>query len=79
MSDSVNETVAEQQAAVEDYIEATVPGARWTSLNSAQATGDDVRNILADNPFAPFVFPVGLGIVVAGGVEKLIAFRRETS
>lgn len=79
VSDSVNETVAEQQAAVEDYIEATVPGARWTSLNSAQATGDDVRNILADNPFAPFVFPVGLGIVVAGGVEKLIAFRRETS
>ena len=77
ISDAVTEQVVEQQEAVQEYVEANVPGARWTSLSSAQATDDDVRNILADNPFAPLVFPVGLGVTVAGGLEKLLTFRRE--
>ena len=78
VNEEVTEQVNKQQEAVDEYIQATQPGARWTSLSSSQATGDDVRNILADNPFAPFVVPMGLGITVAGGLEKFLAFRRQT-
>ena len=33
--------------------------------------------MLADNPFAPFAIPLGLGVTFAGGLEKLLAFRRQ--
>ena len=78
INDDVSERVSEQQQAVQEHIESTVPGARWTSLSSSQATGDDVNTILSSNPFAPFAVPTSLGIAVAGGVEKLAAFRRQT-
>ena len=77
VNEAVDQIVNEQQEAVNEYVESTVPGARWTSLSSAQATGDDVRNILAGNPFAPLVIPTGLGITVAGGLEKFLFFRRQ--
>ena len=73
----VTEKILEQEKAVQEQVAQTVPGARWTAINATQASGDDVRNVLADNPFAPFAIPVGLGITVAGGLEKLLAFRRQ--
>ncbi|MBP3866675.1 MAG: hypothetical protein J6D25_02560, partial [Eggerthellaceae bacterium] len=69
--------VLEQEAAIDKAVTASRPGARWTQLSTVDPTDDDVRRILADNPFAPFVLPLGLGIAVAGGLEKLLAFRRE--
>ncbi len=69
--------VQEQEAAIDKAVTNSRPGARWTQLSTVEPTNDDVRRILADNPFAPFAIPLGLGIAVAGGLEKLIAFRRE--
>ncbi|MBQ2680379.1 MAG: hypothetical protein IJF97_00430, partial [Eggerthellaceae bacterium] len=69
--------VQEQEAAIDKAVTNSRPGARWAQLSTVEPTNDDVRRILADNPFAPFAIPLGLGIAVAGGLEKLIAFRRE--
>ncbi|MBO4351929.1 MAG: hypothetical protein J5818_00360 [Eggerthellaceae bacterium] len=69
--------VQEQEAAVDKAVTNSRPGARWTQLSTVEPTNEDVRRILAENPFAPFAIPLGLGIAVAGGLEKLIAFRRE--
>ena len=69
--------VQEQEAAIDKAVTNSRPGARWTQLSTVEPTNDDVRRILADNPFAPFAIPLGLGIAVAGGLEKLLAFRRE--
>lgn len=54
----------------------STPGAKWTEI-SARPSSEDIQNALADNPFAPFAIPMGLGITVAGGLEKLLAFRRQ--
>ena len=69
--------VQEQEAAIDKAVTNSRPGARWTQLSTVEPTNDDVRRILAANPFAPFAIPLGLGIAVAGGLEKLLAFRRE--
>lgn len=74
----VTALVLEQEAAIDKAVTSSRPGARWTELSTVDPTDEDVRRILADNPFAPFVLPLGLGIAVAGGLEKLLAFRRET-
>ena len=73
----VTALVLEQEAAIDQAVTASRPGARWTQLSTVDPTDDDVKRILADNPFAPFALPLGLGIAVAGGLEKLLAFRRE--
>lgn len=54
----------------------STPGAKWTEI-SARPSSEDIQNALADNPFAPFAIPMGLGITVAGGLEKLLVFRRQ--
>ena len=69
--------IQDQKKTVDQALDTSRPGARWTQINAVETTPDQVRNILADNPFAPFVMPVGLGVIVAGGVEKLLAFRRQ--
>lgn len=69
--------VQEQEAAIDKAVTNSRPGVRWTQLSTVEPTNEDVRRILADNPFAPFTIPLGLGIAVAGGLEKLLAFRRE--
>ena len=73
----VTALIQDQKKTVDQALETSRPGARWTQINAVETTPDQVRNILADNPFAPFVMPVGLGVIVAGGVEKLLAFRRQ--
>ena len=73
----VTALIQDQKKTVDQALDASRPGARWTQINAVETTPDQVRNILADNPFAPFVMPVGLGVIVAGGVEKLLAFRRQ--
>lgn len=78
VNEDVTQKILEQQEAVQEYIESTVPGARWTALSSSQASGDDARNILSENPFAPFAIPTGLGITAAGALEKILFFRRQT-
>ena len=73
VNDAVSERIAEQQAEAKNK-----PGARWTELSSINPTDEDVKNILGINPFAPFAGPAALGLTVAGGLEKLIGFRRQT-
>lgn len=79
INDAVSQQIVEQVEAKQATMEATTPGARWTKLNTLDPTSDDVRNVLAGNPFAPFVIPLGLGATAAGGVESFIAFRRQVS
>ena len=73
----ISALIQDQQKTVDRALETSRPGARWTKINTVDPTSDQVKNILADNPFAPFVVPLGLGVVVAGGVEKFLAFRRQ--
>ncbi|MBR0406217.1 MAG: hypothetical protein IJI68_13610 [Eggerthellaceae bacterium] len=56
--------------------EAKTPGARWTKI-SATPEPEEVRRVLASNPFAPLTAPFALGLTAAGVVEKLLAFRRQ--
>lgn len=77
INEDVSEQVAEQEQAEQEYVESTTPGARWTQLNTIEPSGDDVTRVLDGNPFAPFVVPFGLGVTAAGGVEKLLLFRRQ--
>ena len=74
----VTSLVQDQQAAIEQAVTAARPGARWTQLSTVEPTNEDISNILADNPFAPFALPMGLGLIAAGSVEKVLAFRRQT-
>lgn len=72
----MSEQILEQVQAEQAQVTATTPGARWTEINAVNPGGDDVRRILSSNPFAPFVMPLGLGLVVAGGLERFLSFRR---
>lgn len=74
----ISAMVQDQQAAIDEAVTASRPGARWTELNTVEPTKEDIDNILADNPLAPFALPMGLGLIAAGGVEKVLAFRRQT-
>ena len=73
----VSDKIAEQQEAAKEQKESKTPGAKWTELNTITPKQEDVQRIFADNPFAPLAVPMGLGIIVAGGLEKLLAFRRQ--
>ena len=74
----VTALVQDQQTAIDKAVTESRPGARWTQLNTVEPTSEDIDNILADNPLAPFALPMGLGLIAAGGVEKVLAFRRQT-
>ena len=77
INDDVSDVIKEQEKAADEKAAETVPGARWTQLKTMEKPGDEVRRVLDSNPFAPFAIPIGLGITVAGGLEKLFAFRRQ--
>lgn len=74
----ISAMIIDQQAEIDRATTSSKPGARWTKLSTVDPTNDDIRNILADNPFAPFVIPLGLAFAVAGGLEKYLGFRRQT-
>ena len=78
MNPEVTALVQDQQAAIDKAVTESRPGARWTQLNTVEPTSEDIDNILADNPLAPFALPMGLGLIAAGSVEKVLAFRRQT-
>ena len=73
----VSEVVNEQKREQQEQVEAVTPGARWTSLNTIEPTGDDIQRVLENNPVAPLVIPFGLGLIAAGGLEKVLFFRRQ--
>ena len=73
----VSEQIKEQQETSQELDQASTPGARWTELTTLSPSDDDVQRIFADNPLAPFALPTGLGLVFAGGLEKLLTFRRQ--
>lgn len=77
VDDDVSDVIKEQEKAANEKAAETVPGARWTQLKTMEKPGDEVRRVLDANPFAPFAVPVGLGLTVAGGLEKLLFFRRQ--
>ena len=72
----VSAQITQQVQAARDNAMKSTPGARWTEINAVNPGGEDVRRVLADNPFAPFAIPLGLGLVVAGGFERFLSFRR---
>ena len=74
----INEAVSKQakQQKTPKKADSSNPGAKWTEI-SARPSSEELQNALANNPFAPFAVPLGLGITVAGGLEKLLAFRRQ--
>ena len=73
----VSEKIAEQQEAIKEAKESKTPGARWTEISALNPKDDELQRIFADNPFAPFAIPLSLGVVFAGGLEKLLSFRRQ--
>ena len=77
VNSEVSEKVQEQIEEQKEETESKTPGARWTEINTVNPYSQDVQRIMAENPFAPFGIPVGLGIIAAGGLEKLLAFRRQ--
>ncbi|MBR3328217.1 MAG: fibronectin type III domain-containing protein, partial [Atopobiaceae bacterium] len=72
----VSEIIMEQNNK-DSQNKAATPGARWTEISAVNASQDDIRRVLAGNPFAPLAAPFALGITAAGLVEKLVAFRRQ--
>lgn len=76
IDDTVTKKIKAQEKAAKQEKEQSQPGARWTEI-TPNSPSEEVQNILADNPFAPYALPFGLGIALAGGLEKLIAFRRQ--
>ena len=72
----VSEDVSKKIADQNKTDDSKVPGARWTKI-SATPKPDEVRHVLAANPFAPLAAPFALGLTTAGLVEKLLAFRRQ--
>lgn len=74
---TLGDEAIEQLTQAQELAEATTPGARWTALKTLNPTSEDVASILGSNPLAPYVMPFSLGILIAGGLEKLIAFRRQ--
>ena len=77
INQDVTAKINEQNNAAKEKSDSTKPGARWRELNTLNPSDEDVQRIFADNPFAPFAIPLGLGVVFAGGLEKLLAFRRQ--
>ncbi len=73
---NVTERIQKQKQQEKQQKEST-PGARWTEISASMPNSDDVRRVLAGNPFAPFAAPFALGLTAAGAVEKLVAFRRQ--
>ena len=71
---NVTDKIKKQNAKTPVDKEAT-PGARWTELSTMN--NDDVRRVLAGNPFAPFAAPFAFGVTAAGAIEKLVVFRRQ--
>lgn len=76
INDEISAQIEEQNQKIEQAMNETVPGARWTALKTLNPTGDEISRVLADNPFAPFVIPFALGLLVAGALEKFISYRR---
>lgn len=74
---AVTAEILEQREAVNEAVQATHPGARWTALTTVDPDGKDIQRILSDNPFVPLTAPFALGITAAGFVEKLLGFRRQ--
>ena len=75
--DFEHQAAATENKAAKEKSESTTPGARWTELKTLNPSDDDVQRIFADNPFAPFAVPLGLGVIFAGGLEKFLVFRRQ--
>ncbi|MBQ9043141.1 MAG: Ig-like domain-containing protein [Eggerthellaceae bacterium] len=74
---TITAEILEQREAVNEAVQATRPGARWTALTTVEPDGKDVQRILSENPFVPLTAPFALGITAAGFVEKLLGFRRQ--
>ena len=74
---TVTAEILKQKEEVNEVIESTRPGARWTALSTVDPDGQDIKRILSDNPFAPLTAPFALGLTAAGVVEKIFAFRRQ--
>ena len=74
MHAELGEPDAPQQ--VVDWAYEVLGGLELVVCNAVNPGGEDVRRVLADNPFAPFAIPLGLGLVVAGGFERFLSFRR---
>ena len=77
INQDVTQKINEQNNAAKEKAESNTPGARWTELKTLNPSDDDVQRIFADNPFAPFAVPLGLGVIFAGGLEKFLVFRRQ--
>lgn len=74
---TLGDEAIEQLTQAQEQVQATTPGARWTALKNLNPTSEDIQSILGSNPLAPYVMPFSLSLLVAGGLEKLIAFRRQ--
>lgn len=74
---TLGDEAIEQLNQAQEQMQATTPGARWTALKNLNPSSEDIQSILGSNPLAPYVMPFSLSLLVAGGLEKLIAFRRQ--
>lgn len=77
IDESVTEQILQQEQEAQETMQSSVPGARWTALSTLNPTSEEVRRVLENNPIVPFVAPTALGFLVAGMLEKLIAYRRQ--
>ncbi len=77
VDEAITDQILQQEQATQEAVQASVPGARWTALSTLNPTGEEVRRVLENNPIVPFVLPTALGLLVAGMLEKLIAYRRQ--
>ena len=77
VNNKVSNKIKEQNKKAKEKKDSDTPGARWTEISAMNPTQDDLQRIFANNPFAPFAIPTGLGLIFAGGLEKLISFRRQ--
>lgn len=71
VTEKINEEVAAQEEKTTGQL-----GQRWRKL-SVIPQQEEIKEVLADNPFAPFVLPLTVALVACGMVERLVFFRRQ--
>ena len=72
----VSATIAQEARDAHEAELSKAPGLRWREVSATQDP-NQVAQVLASNPFAPFVLPLALALAACGVLEKLLAYRRE--
>jgi hypothetical protein len=77
VTEQVNAATAQQEQQRQLELQRQ-PGARWSEISKIDdETRDGVDKVLEGNPMAPFTAPLGAALVVTGGLERILAFRRQ--